>query len=129
MPGEHTQPKVNPIPDGHNRVTPFVVLRGAAGFIGFMKEVFSAEEIDRQEDEQGTIIHSEIRIGDSVLMPIDSEPDWPEMFMYLAIYVEDCDKPHQDALDAGALEITPLEDSPWGDRGCRVLDPWGNIWA
>ena len=47
---------------------------------------------------------------------------------FLAYYVEDCDSTYHQALKAGAIGITEPITSAWGDRGCRIRDPFGNIW-
>lgn len=36
---------VNPIPEGYRAVTPFIIVKGAAQLLGFLKDAFGAEEI------------------------------------------------------------------------------------
>lgn len=67
-----TTNKVRAIPDGYHAITPFVIVKGAAQFIDFMKEAFQAVEIARV-GEDGAIGHAEVRIGDSVVMLFDSK--------------------------------------------------------
>jgi len=43
--------------------------------------------------------------------------------------VTDVDAKYQQALDAGATVITPLEDQFWGDRYGVVRDPFGHHWS
>jgi predicted enzyme related to lactoylglutathione lyase len=38
----------------------------------------------------------------------------------------DVDEVHARAVDAGATEITPVDDQPWGERSFYCLDPDGN---
>ena len=52
------------VPAGYHTVTPFVIVKGAARFLAFMKDAFGAEEIARVQDEDGAIGHAEARIGD-----------------------------------------------------------------
>lgn len=115
------------IPDGYHAVTPFVIVRGAARFLRFMKDAFGAEEIARV-GEEGAIGHAETRIGDSVVMTFDAKPDWPETPAFLRLYVEDCDAAYWRALDAGATPVTRPTNLFWGDRVARVRDPLGNLW-
>jgi uncharacterized glyoxalase superfamily protein PhnB len=119
---------INPIPDGYHSVTPFVLVRGAARFIDFMKDAFGAEEITRVSGEDGAIGHAEVRIGDSVVMTFDAREGWPETPAFLRMYVEDSDAVYQRALDAGATSVTEMTTMPWGDRVGRVRDPSGNLW-
>jgi len=119
---------VRPIPEGYHTVTPFVLVRGAARFIDFLKEAFGAEETTRVYGEDGTIGHAETRIGDSVVMMFDAKKEWPDTPAFLRLYVDDCDATYRQALDAGAVSVTKPTNMPWGDRACRVRDPFGNLW-
>jgi PhnB protein len=120
--------KVSPVPAGYHTVTPFVIVKGAVKFIDFMKEAFEAVEMTRVADESGAIGHAEVRIGDSVVMLFDSKKGWPETPAFLRLYIEDVDAWYQRALKAGATSVTKPTNMPWGDRGCRVRDPFGNLW-
>jgi uncharacterized glyoxalase superfamily protein PhnB len=120
--------KVSPVPAGYHTVTPFVIVKGAVGFIDFMKEAFGAVEMTRVADESGAIGHAEVRIGDSVVMLFDSKEGWPETPAFLRLYIEDVDSWYQRALKARATTVTKPTNMPWGDRSCRVRDPFGNLW-
>lgn len=123
-----TPKKVRPIPEGYYTVTPFVIVKGAAKLLDFVREAFGAQEMARVPGENGTIGHAETRIGDSVVMMFDSKEGWPETPAFLRLYVEDCDTTYQQALDAGATSVTRPTNMPWGDRAFRVRDPLGNVW-
>jgi PhnB protein len=115
-------------PMGYHTVTPFVIAKGAARFLEFMKDAFGAKEIGRVVGENGSIGHAETRIGDSVVMTFDSKEGWPETPAFLRLYVDDCDAAYRDALKAGATSVTKMTNMPWGDRAGRVRDPLGNLW-
>jgi PhnB protein len=119
---------VNPIPEGYGSVTPYVIVKGVSEFIDFLGRAFGAIERTRVPNDDGTIGHAEVLIGDRVVMMFDARRDWPDTPAFLSLYVEDCDAVHRAALDAGATEVTPLSTNAWGDRGSRVRDPFGNIW-
>ena len=84
----------------------------------------------------GKVGHAEIQISDSLVMLADENPDWgnqgPKTIggtpVTLMIYVEDVDKTHAAALEAGAEEIMGLSDEFYGDRVCQIKDPWGRQW-
>lgn len=130
MPSEKyaTAKKPQTIPKGYHSVTPFIIVKGAVRFLDFMKEAFGAEEIARMPNEDGSLGHAEVRIGDSVIVTFDGKKDWPETPGFLRLYVEDCESVYRQAQKAGAVSITKPTDMPWGDRVCRVRDPFGNIW-
>jgi PhnB protein len=120
---------VRPVPEGYHTVTPFVIVKGAAQLIDFMKEAFGGIEIARViTGEDGAIGHAEVRVGDSVVMMFDAKEEWPETPAFLRLYVEDCDATYQQALKAGATSVTKPTHMPWGDRVARVRDPLGNLW-
>ena len=120
--------KVQPIPEDCGSVTPYVIVKGVARFIDFLKEAFGAVDRGRVRNDDGTIGHAEVWIGDSVVMMFDAKEDWPETPSFLTLYVEDCDKVHRSALKAGATTVTDLSTNAWGDRGSRIRDPFGNSW-
>ena len=123
-----TSNKVGPVPEGYHSVTPFIIVRGAAQLLDFLRDAFGAVEIARVRSEDGTLGHAETKIGDSVVMMFDSKADWPETPAFLRLYVEDCDATYQQALKANATSVTEPTNMPWGDRVCRVRDPLGNLW-
>ena len=116
------------IPEGRHSVTPFVIAKGAARFMDFMRDAFDAEDLGRVLGEDGLIGHAEARIGDSVVMTFDAKPDWPDTPAFLRLYVEDGDAVFKQAVRAGATAVTEMTEMPWGDRVGRVRDPLGNLW-
>jgi len=126
-----------PIPAGYHSVTPAIVVRDAAAAIDFYKKAFGAEEIDRMAGPDGSIMHAEIRIGDSILMLGEENEQWGTksplslngVHGSLHIYVEDADAAFNRALKAGATVRYPLEDAFWGDRYGKVTDPFGHEWG
>ena len=127
MPAQ-TKHQTQAIPNDYGSATPFIIVKGVAGFIDFLRQAFDAEERARVPNEDGTIGHAEVWIGNRILMMFDSKKDWPPTPAFTMVYVKDCDAVYKQALKAGATEVTPLGTNAWGDRGCRVRDPFGNIW-
>ncbi len=127
---------VNPIPEGFHTITPHLVIRGAAEAIDFYKKAFGAEEIMRMPGPDGkTVMHAEIRIGDSPIMLCDefpnrcvAPPSLKGTTVAIALYVPDADKVFQQAVDAGATVTMPMMDAFWGDRYGKVTDPFGHEW-
>ncbi|MBU2670466.1 VOC family protein [Actinoplanes bogorensis] len=117
------------IPDGKRTVTPYVAAKGAARFLAFVEAAFGTEPARKVFNPDGTIGHSEVTIGDSVVMAFDADPGWPDMPALLCVYVEDVDDTFRRAVEAGATVVTEVFTSRIvGDRGGRLRDPVGNIW-
>src|SRR5688500_17820765 len=98
--------KARPVPEGYHTVTPWIIVRGAARLIEYLKEAFDADEIARVVSDDGSIGHAEVRMGDSVVMMFDSRKEWPETPAFLRVYVDDCDAVYQQALKAGGSSVT-----------------------
>ena len=79
-------------------------------------------------NEDGSIGHAEIRIGDSVVMMFDGRANWPDLPAFLRLYVVNGDAVFARAIDAGAEPVTEMTELAWGDRVGRVRDPQGNVW-
>ena len=130
-------PQVKPIPDGMHTVTPHLVCAGAADAIEFYKKAFNAVETIRLPGPQGKLMHAAIRIGDSAVMLVDEFPDMgafgPKWLkgspVTIHLYVEDVDAFVERAVAAGAKITMPLEDMFWGDRYCKLEDPFGHHWS
>jgi PhnB protein len=119
---------VKPIPEGYHTVTPFLSVQGAAEAIEFYKRAFGAVERGRMADPKGTVMHAEIKIGDSVIMLADATMGPPTQAS-LHIYVDDVDAAWQKAVSAGAKVEMPLDNMFWGDRYGMLADAWGNRWS
>ena len=92
---------VKAIPDGYHSVTPYLIVKGAAQLIDFVKEAFGAQETFRMPSGAG-IMHAEVRIGDSVVMMSDAMGEHGPMPTMLFLYVEDVDAVYKRSLQAGA---------------------------
>lgn len=128
--------KAQAIPRGYHTVTPSLVVAGAAEAIDFYKKALGAEEIMRFPAPDGTIMHAELRIGDSVIMLGEEMPEQggrsPKSYggtpVSFFVYQENVDAAWTRAVDAGAKPIMPLADQFWGDRSGCVEDPFGHQW-
>jgi len=118
----------NPVPDGYGTVTPWIISSDTARLLDFVAAAFDATEIARIINDDGTIGHAEVRIGDSVVMMFDGRPEWPDTPAFLRLYVEDGDVVFRRALAAGAVPVSEMTELFWGDRVGRVRDPLGNVW-
>ncbi|MEU4364164.1 VOC family protein [Promicromonospora sp. NPDC023987] len=115
-------------PAGYTNVAPWVVTDDTGAFLDFVAATFEGEELARVATGDGAIGHGEIRVGDTVVLAFDRRPDWPAMPSLLRVFVTDADAAFDRAVAAGAVVVTPLDNSAFGQRGGRVRDPFGNIW-
>lgn len=127
---------VNPIPEGYHSVTPYLVVEEVDGLIDFLKQAFGAEEKSRHMRPDGSVMHAEVRIGDSVVM-IGGAPSGreqgsathhPRRPASLHLYVEEVDAVYARTLAADAVSLEEPTDKFYGDRNAGVTDPFGNVW-
>ena len=118
-------------PKGYHPVTPGLNVDGAGRALEFYKKAFGAEETSRFAGPDGKIMHSEIRIGDSVIMVNDLMPNMGAgpTTSSLWIYTDDVDGLYKRAVAAGAKSLMEPTDAFWGDRFGQVADHWNNKWT
>lgn len=117
------------IPAGNQAVMPYLMLKDAAGFIDFTKEVFGAVQngtFHKRPDSEA-IMHAELDINGSTIMCCDARDEWKPTPANMFIYVADADKTYATALSNGAVSVMELSNQDYG-RTCGVTDPFGNVW-
>lgn len=109
-------------------ITPYLVVKNALELIAFAERVFGAENLGVQKREDGTVMHAEIRIGDSVLMISDATETYPQFPAMLYVQVSDADTIYNRAVDAGARGVVPPYNAEHGVRMAGFTDAGGNSW-
>lgn len=117
-------------PTGYNSVSPYFIVNGAQKFIDLMKEIFGAKELRRYDMPDGSIMHAEVQIDDSVIMIGDSSEKFPPVPLVMHVYVPDVDETFTKAVNAGC-EIIEQPNVKEGDPDKRgtFKDFAGNMWS
>jgi uncharacterized glyoxalase superfamily protein PhnB len=131
------KPAPKPIPEGMHSLTPHLVCAGAADAIDFYKRAFNAVEQARLPGPDGKLMHAAVKIGDSMLMLVDENPQWGSLGpkalkgspVTIHLYVPDVDATVAKAVAAGAKVTMPVADMFWGDRYGQLEDPFGHRWS
>ncbi len=116
-------------PRGYSSVSAYIVADEAQNVINFVMKAFDAVETRRYDMPDGTIMHAEIKIDDTIIMIGDSGNENPAFPIWLHVYVPDVDATYQKALNAGGISVdkpTRKKDDP--DRRAGIKDPAGNTW-
>ena len=113
---------------GFNNIVPYIMVKGADRFLEFLKAAFTASERIRVPQTDGSILHAEVGIGDSVIELGDANEQHPPRPTTVHLYVDDADATYGRALQAGASSIYKVDDQFWGDRQGSVQDEFGNVW-
>jgi len=135
--------RVKSIPEGHHSITPSLIVDRAGEAIEFYKKAFGATLTFKQDRQDGKVMHSTLKIGDSIIMLADecrphegheeACPRSPAALkgtsINLYLYVKDVDAIFKRAIASGGHEIMPLGDMFWGDRIGILKDPFGHVWT
>jgi PhnB protein len=117
------------------RIFPFLTVKDAAQAIDFYEEAFGAEELSRLETPTGQVV-AELAIDGARFNVVDENPEGqnlsPETLggtsVRVDLVVADPDAVAERAIAAGARELYPIADQPYGWRQGRVIDPFGHHW-
>ncbi len=117
-------------PTGYNSVSPYFIVKDAQKFIRLIQNIFNATELRRFELPDGSIMHAEFRIDDSVIMLGEASESYPPVPVVMHVYVPDVDETFQKAVDAGCeiVEKPKVRDGD-PDRRATFKDFAGNMWS
>jgi PhnB protein len=129
---------VESVPEGRHTVVTRLVFEDATAAIAFYQEAFGATVHDEPHTApDGKVVHSEMRIGDSVVFLTDEGEDRNGVApssvgglvtAVMALNVPDVDALWERAVTAGCEVLYPLADQFYGDRAGRLRDPFGHQW-
>ncbi len=117
-------------PDSYSSVSPYLVVENARRLIDFLEAAFDATELRRYDMPDGSIMHAELRIDDTVVMLGEGSDDFPAFSSMVHLYVPDVNAVYQRGIDAGGIPLQdPVQREGDPDRRGTVEDPEGNTWA
>lgn len=109
-------------------ITTVFIVKGADEFITFCTEGLGAEVLRKVPGPDNSVMHADLRFGDSTVMVTDSIKDAPTTTA-ISLRTPDCDALFRRAIAAGATEVFPPKDTTFGIRWARVVDRWRNGWT
>ncbi|MBA4055025.1 MAG: extradiol dioxygenase [Marivirga sp.] len=117
-------------PDHYNSVSPYFVIDGAQRYVDFLKRLFNAKERRRYDMPDGTIMHIEIEIDDTIVMMGDASDKFPANTSLMHVYVPDVDRIFNLAVDLGCevIERPKVREGDPDKRG-TFKDYTGNVWS
>jgi PhnB protein len=119
-----------------HEVFPYLMVRDAKAALAFYPQAFGATERFRLVEPSGRIGHAELQLGPTVLMVCDEFPEFdmvgPQGGRFtgctIHLHVDDADALCERAVAAGATLLMPPTDQFYGERSCRLRDPFGHTW-
>ena len=115
---------------------PYFGYRDAAAALTWLAQAFGFETTQVIPGPDGTILHAEMRFGAGAIMlgtASDEQYGQPPRDVPaghgIYVYVEDVDAHYQRARAAGAHIVFAPEETEFGTRRYRALDPEGYEWS
>lgn len=133
-------------PEGWPRMSASTFYQDPKAAIDWLCRAFGFEVRLKVEDERGAIVHSELVLGEALLMVggTGGKEPWQNICRSpqqlggsvtsaLAFHIDDVDQHHERAAAAGAriMREPRTEDygpEYWADRSYGALDPEGHLW-
>ena len=120
----------------HATFAPMLYINSGIKNIDFYTNAFGAIELRRWSNDDGSIHVAELSI-EGVMFHLHEEKAHAGQFSparingtttAIGLFVEDVDAVMQQAIAAGATEITPSQDYDYGYRQGEIKDPFGHMW-
>jgi uncharacterized glyoxalase superfamily protein PhnB len=119
-------------------LVPYIVVTDARRALTWYVDVLGGElRGEPHVNDDGTIGHAEVGLGDAVLMLAEASDLWPDVPVHapegslhshtLHLQVDDVDATTERARRAGAAVEREPADQPYG-RGSVIVDPFGHRW-
>ena len=112
-------------------VFPCITFKDAKASFDWLERALGAEPLAVYEDDEGRVVHAEVRIGASTIMAGDERAGsraTPPGVSVVYVVVDDADAAYERAKAAGA-DVTSPVDQDYGSRDITVTDPDGNRWS
>lgn len=116
-------------------LTPMLTVKDASAAVESYRLAFGAAEGSRLQTPTGHVV-AQMLLDGLEFYVVDENPDAynlrPEALggtsVRISLIVDDPDGATAQAIGAGATEVFPVDDQPYGLRQGRVADPFGHHW-
>ena len=112
-------------PEGYTSVAPYLIVADAKATMDFLEVALSAERLRVFHRDDGSVMHAEVRVDDTVVMMGEMPQAQPAN---VHVYVADVDAAFARAIEAGGTVVEAPQDKGDGDRRGGVSDPNGITW-
>lgn len=116
---------------------PLLYLDNGVTHIDFYKKAFNAVETLRFNNDDGSLHVVELMIGDATFHLHEQNIEKGKLHpglqkgtsVLVGLFVDDVHAVFNQAIAAGATEITPVTDYEYGYRQGDLKDPFGHLWT
>ena len=116
-------------PTGYPSMSPYLACSDAAALVDFVQTVFGGNLLRKYDRPDGSLMHAEVRIDDSVLMIGGTPTDAQMSTVHIHLYVPDVTATFASAVAAGATVVQePTRKRDDDDLRGGVRDISGTTW-
>jgi PhnB protein len=94
-------------PSGYPSVSPYLICANAPEIIAFLERVFDGALVRRFDRPDGSLMHAEVRIDDSIVMIGGGATDHQASGPHIHVFVRDAQAAYDRAIENGAEAIQP----------------------
>lgn len=116
-------------PSAYPSVSPYLICHEPERLIDFLISVFDASLVRRFDRPDGSLMHAEIRIDDSIVMIGGGATEYLSAQVHLHVYLVDAQAVYYRAIASGAEPVQPpVRKSAEDDLRGGFRDPAGHVW-
>lgn len=116
-------------PASYPSVSPYLICPEPDDLIAFLAATFDAEVLRRYDRPDGSLMHAEVQIDDSVVMIGGAQTDAAGGTVHIHVYVPDAQAAFDRAVAAGGTVVQePTRKEGDDDLRGGVQDAWGTTW-
>ena len=116
-------------PANYPSISPYLICEDAEGIIRFLERVFDAALIRRFDRPDGSLMHAEVRIDDSIVMIGGGATAQQSEGPHIHVYVRDAQAVYDRAIQHGAQAVqAPTRKRPDDDFRGGFRDAAGTTW-
>ncbi|SAK53139.1 glyoxalase/bleomycin resistance protein/dioxygenase superfamily protein [Caballeronia hypogeia] len=116
-------------PAAYPSISPYLICADAAGIIAFLERVFDGALVRRFDRPDGSLMHAEVRIDDSIVMIGGGATDQQSSASHVHVYVRDAQAVFDRAIANGAQAVqAPTRKRADDDFRGGFRDAAGTTW-
>ena len=116
-------------PANYPSVSPYLICEDAEGIIRFLESVFEGALVRRFDRPDGSLMHAEVRIDDSIVMIGGGATDEHSSGPHIHVYVRDAQAVYDRAMQNGAQSVQePARKRADDDFRGGFRDAAGTTW-